>query len=96
MIRFEDTKLEIFRLSDSEEDNFYSLTNIKKNPNGLDAERLAKTSPMAFDETLHAMGCILLMNHQDVENLKSNEGLTERNLHEGLFRLAQQEGILNH
>ncbi len=94
MLRFEDTRLEIFRLGDSEEDNFYSLTNIKKNPKGLDAERLAKTSPLAFDETLHAMGCVLLMNHQDILQLKENEGLTDENLHQGIFEVAKKEGIL--
>lgn len=94
MLSIEDTKLEVFSFSDDDNDKFYSLTNLKKNPDGLDIQKLSKTSPLKLDEVLNQMGCIVLLSSGDVEKLVANENIDTDNLHQEIYRLSEREGLL--
>lgn len=95
MIDKDDTKLEIFGFGDEDEDTFYCLVNLSKSPNGIDLERLSNADPRKFDEVLDSMGCILLLQGDEVEELIRREDITKSNLHEGLYELAVEEGIID-
>jgi len=71
MLEKDDTKLEIFGFGEQEEeeDSFYCLVNIKKNPDGIDLEKLSNADPRKFDEVLNEMGCILLLRGDEIEEL---------------------------
>ena len=95
MLEKEDTKLEIFGFGDEEEDNFYCLVNIAKNPDGIDLDKLSNADPRKFDEVLNKMGCILLLRGDEVEELIKRGDITDSDLHKSLFELAVDEEIIS-
>lgn len=95
MLKKDDTKLEIFGFGDEKQDNFYCLVNLEKSPEGIDLEKLSNADPRKFDEVLNSMGCILLLQGDEVEELIKREDITKANLHEGLYDLAVEEGIIS-
>lgn len=98
MLKKDDTKLEIFGFGDEEEENeedtFYCLVNTKKSPDGIDLEKLSMADPRKFDEVLNEMGCILLLRGDEVEELIERGDITDSNLHQSLYDLAVEEGII--
>lgn len=95
MLKKDDTKLEIFGFGDDEaEDNFYCLVNIRKNPEGIDLEKLSMADPRNFDEELNRQGCILLLRGDEVEELVNRGDVNDTDLHKSLYELAVQEEII--
>lgn len=94
MLSLKDTKLEIFSFDENDNEPFYSLTNLKKSPDGLDIQKLSKTSPTRLDEALNEMGCITLLSTSDVKQLIQNENLDEDNLHQEIFDLMKREKLI--
>ena len=94
MLTKDDTKLEIFGFGEEEDDNFYCLVNISKNPDGIDLEKLSMADPRTFDETLNEMGCILLLRGDEVEELIERGDISDADLHKSLYDLAVDEGII--
>lgn len=96
MLKKEDTKLEIFGFGndDDAEDNFYCLVNTRKSPGGIDLEKLSMADPRKFDEVLNEMGCILLLQGNEIEELIDRGDITDTNLHTSLYDLAVDEGII--
>lgn len=95
MLKKEDTKLEVFAFGDEEEDSFYCLVNTKKNPDGIDLEKLSMADPRKFDEVLNGMGCIFMLQGDEVEELIEREEITGPDLHGSLYDLAVQEGLIS-
>lgn len=96
MLKKEDTKLEIFGFdeNDDEEENFYCLVNIQKNPDGIDLKTLSMADPRNFDEELNKQGCILLLRGDEVEELIKRGDVNDSDLHKSLYELAVQEEII--
>lgn len=96
MLEKDDTKLEIFGFGDDddEEDTFYCLVNTRKSPDGIDLEKLSNADPRKFDEVLNEMGCILLLRGDEVEELINRGDITDANLHQSLYDLSVDEGII--
>lgn len=94
MLDKEDTKLEVFGFGNDDSDKFYALVNLVKSPDGIDLEKLSLTDPRTFDEELDRMGCILLLRGDEVEELINREDMKTSDLHEGIYNLAVQEGII--
>jgi hypothetical protein len=94
MLQKDDTKLEIFGFGDNDDDNFYCLVNIKKNPEGIDLEKLSNADPRKFDEVLNEMGCILLLRGDEVEELINRGEITDADLHKSLYDLSVEEGVI--
>lgn len=95
MLQKDDTKLEIFGFGDDGEDNFYCLVNISKNPDGIDLEKLSNADPRKFDEVLNDMGCILLLRGDEVEELIKRGDISDSDLHQSLYELSVEEGIIS-
>jgi len=99
MLKKEDTKLEIFTFGDEDEsdpdDNFYCLVNLTKSPRGLDLQKLSMADPRTFDETLNEMGCILMLQGDEVEELIKRGEITDSDLHKSLYDLALKEEIIS-
>lgn len=96
MLKKDDTKLEIFGFGDddSEEDTFYCLVNLTKSPDGIDLEKLSMADPRKFDEVLNEMGCILLLQGDEVEELIQRGEISDTDLHKSLYELSVEEGII--
>lgn len=94
MLDREDTKLEIFTFGDDEADSFYCLVNLKKNPEGIDLEKLSMADPRKFDEILDRMGCIFMLQGDEVEELIRRKELTGPDLHRSLYELAVREELI--
>lgn len=94
MLDKDDTKLEIFGFGEEENDQFYCLVNLTKSPDGIDLERLSNADPRKFDEVLDAMGCILLLRGDEVEELIRRGDITDTDLHRSLYGLAVEKGII--
>ncbi len=95
MLKKDHTKLEIFGFGDKQEDNFYCLVNLKKSPNGIDLEKLSMADPRRFDEVLNSMGCIFMLQGDEVEELINRNEITDADLHQSLYDLAVREGIIS-
>lgn len=94
MLKKDDTKLEVFGFGD-EEDSFYCLINLKKSPEGIDLKKLSMTDPRKFDEELDRMGCILMLQGDEVEELIRRKEITGTDLHESIYELAVRENIIS-
>lgn len=103
MLNKDDTKLEIFGFGseggkegeDDTADNFYCLVNIKKNPEGIDLEKLSLADPRKFDEVLNRMGCILLLRGDEIDELIRRGEIEDADLHGELYELAVKEGFIS-
>lgn len=94
MLDKDDTKLEIFGFGEEDDDQFYCLVNLTRSPDGIDLEKLSNADPRKFDEVLDAMGCILLLRGDEVEELIRRGDITDADLHRSLYELAVEEGII--
>ncbi len=94
MLTLNDTSLETFRFGDSEEDQYYILINISKNPEGVNLGKLAMADPRRFDAVLNEMGCLLMLSGTEIRELSNRGDVQKEQLHESLFKLARQQGLL--
>ncbi|MEX2478427.1 MAG: hypothetical protein WD357_08315 [Gracilimonas sp.] len=94
MLNLKDTGLEEFSFGNDSDDKFYVLVNKKISPDGIDVDKLSKANPMKFDSVLNEMGCILMLNGIEVAELCMRGDLDNENLHESMFELAKDEGII--
>lgn len=95
MLKKEDTKLEIFGFGEEQEDNFYCLVNLKKSPQGIDLKKLSMADPRRFDEVLDSMGCIFMLQGNEIEELIHRGDITDADLHQSLYDLAVREEIIS-
>lgn len=94
MLQKEDTKLEIFGFGEEDADKFYALVNTKKSPDGIDIEELSMADPRKFDEALNKMGCIVLLQGDEMEELIKRGDIDDADLHKSLYELAVEEGMI--
>ncbi len=94
MLTLDQTKLDIFSFGENEDDTFYILINTKINPEGVDLKKLSGADPRFFDAMLNAMGCILMLNQQEVDELAGRRELDKKDLHTSIYNLAKSEGII--
>lgn len=94
MLTLEQTKLDVFSFGANADDTFYILINTKINPDGVDLDKLSGADPRFFDAILNAMGCVLMLNQQEVDELVSRGDLQKDDLHSSIFNLARNEGII--
>jgi len=94
MLSIDDTKLEVIGFGDEPSDNFYILVDTTKSPDGIDMEKLQLTDPRNFDSVLDDMGCIVMLSGNELEELIKREKINDSDLHEELYNLAVEEGIV--
>lgn len=95
MLSFEQTGVEELHFGDQPEDIFTILVNRKVSPNGIDLEKLKLADPRNFDATLERLGCLIMLNGEEMEELYRRNDLVKENLHESLYNLAKEEGLLD-
>lgn len=95
MLTLDQTNLETFNFGETEEDKFYVLVNTVKNPEGINVAKLAMADPRMFDSILSDMGCILMLSGVEINELVARGALKEDALHESLYQLAKQEGVIS-
>ena len=95
MLKLKDTGLEEFSFGEGSDDQFYILVNKKISPDGIDVEKLSKTDPRKFDQVLNDMGCVLMLNGLEVAELCMRGELDNENLHESMYELASEEGLIS-
>lgn len=95
MLKLKETGLEEFSFGDNTDDLFYVLVNKRISPEGIDVEKLRLSDPRNFDTVLTEMGCILMLNGIEVEELARRGELDPDNLKESMYNLAREEGLIN-
>ncbi|SMO61144.1 hypothetical protein [Gracilimonas mengyeensis] len=94
MLKKKETGLEEYSFGDERGDLFYILVNKKISPDGIDIKKLSAADPRNFDAVLTEMGCILMLNGIEVDELVRRGELDKNNLHQTMFELAEREGLL--
>jgi hypothetical protein len=94
MIPIKQTGIEELSFGDSKEDIFHILVNKNISPDGIDLDKLRLADPRNFDAALSSAGCIIMLNEIEIDELSRRGELDPSNLHEGLYELAKQEGML--
>ncbi|MEP0006248.1 MAG: hypothetical protein ABJ387_03245 [Balneola sp.] len=94
MIPIEQTGIEELSFGDSKEDIFHILVNKQVSPNGIDLDKLRLADPRNFDAALTSAGCIIMLNEIEIEELARRGELNPKKLHQSLYELAEQEGLL--
>lgn len=94
MLNVKDTGLEEFAFGEAPEDIFYILIDRRISPTGLDFDKLRLTNPTQFDAILTDMGCLLMLNGMEVEELIKRGELKKETLHADIFELARIEGLI--
>ena len=94
MIPIKQTGIEELSFGDSKEDIFHILVNKNISPNGIDLEKLRLADPRNFDAALSNAGCIIMLNELEINELSKRGELDPNNLHESLYELAKNEGML--
>lgn len=94
MLKKKETGLEEYSFGDERSDLFYILVNKKISPDGIDIKKLSSADPRNFDTVLNEMGCILMLNGIEVDELIRRGELEKNDLHQSMFELAEREGLL--
>lgn len=94
MIPFSKTGIEELSFGDQKEDIFHILVNLTVSPDGVDLEKLRLADPRSFDQALANAGCVIMLNETEIEELSRRKELRKDHLHEDLYNLAKQEGLL--
>lgn len=94
MINFKQTGIEELSFGESKEDTFHILVNKNISPDGIDLEKLRLADPRNFDAALSGAGCIIMLNETEIDELSRRGELDPENLHESLYELAKNEGLL--
>lgn len=94
MIPINQTGIEELSFGDSKEDIFHILINKNISPDGIDLEKLRLADPRDFDTALSNAGCIVMLNEIEIDELSKRGELDPKNLHQSLYELAKDEGLL--
>lgn len=94
MVPINQTGIEELSFGDSKEDIFHILVDKNISPDGIDLEKLRLVDPRNFDAALSSAGCIIMLNEIEIEELARRGELNPKKLHESLYNLAKDEGLL--
>ncbi len=94
MIPFNKTGLEELSFGEAKEDTFTILVDRIVSPEGIDLEKLRLADPRNFDKALADAGCLIMLNETEIDELVRRKELNRENLHQSLYDLAKQEGML--
>jgi hypothetical protein len=88
------TTLQVFEFGDTPEDTFYCLVDLRVSPNGMDVEKMRLSDPRNIDLQFRENGCLLMLNGEEVEEILRRGDASRENLHESIYQLATEEGIV--
>jgi hypothetical protein len=93
-MKIDQTTLQIFEFGDTPEDTFYCLVDLRVSPNGMDVEKMRLSDPRNIDLQFRENGCLLMLNGEEVEEILRRGDADRDNLHESIYPLASEEGIV--
>ena len=93
-MKIDQTTLQVFEFGDTPEDTFYCLVDLRVSPNGMDVEKMRLSDPRNLDLQFRENGCLLMLNGEEVEEILRRGDADRDNLHESLYQLASEEGIV--
>jgi hypothetical protein len=93
-MKIDQTTLQIFEFGDTPEDTFYCLVDLRVSPNGMDVEKMRLSDPRNIDLQFRENGCLLMLNGEEVEEILRRGDAERDNLHESIYQLASEEGIV--
>jgi hypothetical protein len=93
-MKIDQTTLQIFEFGDTPEDTFYCLVDLRVSPNGMDVEKMRLSDPRNIDLQFRENGCLLMLNGEEVEEILRRGDADRDNLHESIYQLASEEGIV--
>ena len=93
-MKIDQTTLQVFEFGDTPEDTFYCLVDLRVSPNGMDVEKMRLSDPRNIDLQFRENGCLLMLNGEEVEEILRRGDATREYLHESIYQLASEEGIV--
>jgi len=93
-MKIDQTTLQVFEFGDTPEDTFYCLVDLRVSPNGMDVEKMRLSDPRNIDLQFRENGCLLMLNGEEVEEILRRGDASRENLHESIYQLASEEGIV--
>lgn len=93
-MKFKDTKLQRIDFGEEPADQYYCLVNLKKSPNGLDVSKMRLSNPRNIDQEFRQHGMLMMFTGEEIESLINRGDLDRDNLHETLYQLALEEGVI--
>lgn len=94
MTKLEQTTLQVFEFGDTPEDTFYCLVDLRVSPNGMDLQKMKLADPRNIDLQFKERGCLLMLSGEEMEEIIRRGDASEDNLHESIYKLASEEGIV--
>jgi len=93
-MKIDQTTLQVFEFGGTPEDTFYCLVDLRVSPNGMDVEKMRLSDPRNIDLQFRENGCLLMLNGEEVEEILRRGDASRENLHESIYQLATEEGIV--
>lgn len=94
MTKIEQTTLQVFEFSDTPSDTFYCLVDLRISPNGMDVEKMRLSDPRNIDLQFRENGCLLMLDGEEIKEIIRRGDANRENLHESIYQLAAEEGIV--
>ena len=93
-MKFHQTSLQKIDFSDSPEDIYYCLIDLRISPNGLNIKKIRLTDPRNIDQQFRQHGCLMMFDETEISELAGRGDLDPDHLHQSLFDLAVKEKVI--
>lgn len=93
-MKFKDTKLQRIDFGDEPQDQYYCLIDLRISPDGLTIEEMRLTDPRNIDREFRNQGVLMIFTGDEIESLIKRGDLDRESLHESLYNLALEEGVI--
>lgn len=93
-MKLKNTRLQKIEFGEKPADRYYCLIDLKVSPDGLDIEKMRLTDPRNIDREFRNQGVLMMFTGEEIESLMNRGDLDRENLHESLYRLALEEGVI--
>lgn len=93
-MKLKDTKLQRIEFGEEPADQYFCLVNLKVSPNGLNLTKMRLTNPRNIDQEFRQQGMLLMFTGEEIESLINRGDLDRENLHESLYQLGLDEGVI--
>lgn len=93
-MKFKDTNLQQIDFGDDPQDQYYCLIDQRVSPEGLNIEQMRLTDPRNIDQEFRNRGVLMMLTGDEIESLINRGDLDKDNLHQSLFKLALDQGVI--
>lgn len=93
-MKFKNTKLQKIEFGADPADQYYCLIDLNVSPDGLDINKMRLTDPRNIDREFRNHGVLMMFTGEEIESLINRGDLDRESLHESLYQLALEEGVI--